>query len=73
MTDVERVGIVGCGLMGSGIAEVCALAERDVVVVESSRAAADAGLERITRSLARAAAAGKLTAAQRDTAWAGSR
>ncbi|MFI1280142.1 3-hydroxybutyryl-CoA dehydrogenase [Streptomyces sp. NPDC020858] len=68
MTDVERVGIVGCGLMGSGIAEVCALAGRDVVVVESSRAAADAGLERITRSLARAAAAGKLTAAQRDTA-----
>ncbi|WP_374772894.1 3-hydroxybutyryl-CoA dehydrogenase [Streptomyces sp. NBC_01310] len=68
MTDVERVGIVGCGLMGSGIAEVCALAGRDVVVVESSRAAADAGLERITRSLARAAAAGKLTGAQRDTA-----
>ncbi|MFD9516522.1 3-hydroxybutyryl-CoA dehydrogenase [Streptomyces sp. NPDC059979] len=68
MTDVERVGIVGCGLMGSGIAEVCALAGRDVVVVESSRAAADAGLERITRSLARAAAAGKLTGTQRDTA-----
>ncbi|MCX4776025.1 3-hydroxybutyryl-CoA dehydrogenase [Streptomyces sp. NBC_01264] len=68
MTDVERVGIVGCGLMGSGIAEVCARAGRDVVVVETSRAAADAGLERITRSLARATAAGKLTAAERDAA-----
>ncbi|MCX5015437.1 3-hydroxybutyryl-CoA dehydrogenase [Streptomyces sp. NBC_00555] len=68
MTDVERVGVVGCGLMGSGIAEVCALAGRDVVVVETSRTAADAGLERITRSLARAAAAGKLTDAERDTA-----
>lgn len=68
MTDVERVGIVGCGLMGSGIAEVCARAGRDVVVVETSRSAADAGLERITRSLARATAAGKLTTAERDAA-----
>ncbi|WP_329389361.1 3-hydroxybutyryl-CoA dehydrogenase [Streptomyces sp. NBC_01351] len=68
MTDVERVGIVGCGLMGSGIAEVCARAGRDVVVVETSRPAADAGLERIRRSLARASAAGKLTDAERDAA-----
>lgn len=68
MTDVERVGIVGCGLMGSGIAEVCARAGREVVVVETSRSAADAGLERITRSLDRATAAGKLTAAERDAA-----
>ncbi|MFD9727698.1 3-hydroxybutyryl-CoA dehydrogenase [Streptomyces sp. NPDC059072] len=60
----DRVGVVGCGLMGSGIAEVCARAGLDVVVAESGRAAADAGLERITRSLARAAAAGKLTAAE---------
>ncbi|MFB7368249.1 3-hydroxybutyryl-CoA dehydrogenase [Streptomyces sp. NPDC056222] len=68
MTDVERVGIVGCGLMGSGIAEVCARAGRDVVVVESDGPAAEAGLRRITRSLTRAAAAGKLTAAERDAA-----
>ncbi|WP_327308108.1 3-hydroxybutyryl-CoA dehydrogenase [Streptomyces sp. NBC_01298] len=68
MADVERVGIVGCGLMGSGIAEVCARAGRDVVVVESNRRAADAGLERITRSLARATAAGKLTTADREAA-----
>ncbi|MFD9030953.1 3-hydroxybutyryl-CoA dehydrogenase [Streptomyces sp. NPDC059567] len=68
MTDVERVGIVGCGLMGSGIAEVCAKAGRDVVVMESDGPAAEAGLRRITRSLARATAAGKLTAAERDAA-----
>ncbi|MFB7176769.1 3-hydroxybutyryl-CoA dehydrogenase [Streptomyces sp. NPDC056257] len=68
MTDVERVGIVGCGLMGSGIAEVCARAGRDVVVVEADQTAADAGLERIERSLARAAAAGKLTAADQEAA-----
>ena len=29
---IERVGVVGCGLMGSGIAEVCARADLDVVV-----------------------------------------
>ncbi|MFE6905844.1 3-hydroxybutyryl-CoA dehydrogenase [Streptomyces erythrochromogenes] len=68
MTDVERVGVVGCGLMGSGVAEVCARAGRDVVVVEASRTAAAAGLERITRSLGRATASGRLTAAERDAA-----
>ncbi|KOU23468.1 3-hydroxybutyryl-CoA dehydrogenase [Streptomyces sp. WM6372] len=68
MADVERVGIVGCGLMGSGIAEICARAGRDVVVVEASGTAADAGLQRITRSLARAADAGKLTPGERDAA-----
>ncbi|MFJ8011475.1 3-hydroxybutyryl-CoA dehydrogenase [Streptomyces sp. NPDC096339] len=60
----DRIGVVGCGLMGSGIAEVCARAGRDVVVAEADRAAADSGLARIERSLARAAAAGKLTAAE---------
>ncbi|MFG2773118.1 3-hydroxybutyryl-CoA dehydrogenase [Streptomyces sp. NPDC048350] len=68
MTEVERVGIVGCGLMGSGIAEVCARAGRDVVVVETNRTAAAAGRERISRSLERAATSGKLTDAARDAA-----
>ncbi|WP_432146296.1 3-hydroxybutyryl-CoA dehydrogenase [Streptomyces sp. bgisy084] len=67
---VERVGVVGCGLMGSGIAEVCARAGREVRVVESGQAAADAGLRRITGSLERATAAGKLSARDRDSALA---
>ncbi|MFE6130587.1 3-hydroxybutyryl-CoA dehydrogenase [Streptomyces sp. NPDC056437] len=70
MDGIERVGIVGCGLMGSGIAEVCARADRDVVVVESDDAAADAGRRRITASLDRALAAGKIDAEGRDTALA---
>ncbi|MFI6763948.1 3-hydroxybutyryl-CoA dehydrogenase [Streptomyces sp. NPDC050355] len=68
--DIARIGVVGCGLMGSGIAEVCARAGRDVLVVESSSGAADAGLDRIAGSLARAAAAGKLSGRDRDAALA---
>ncbi|WP_406397365.1 3-hydroxybutyryl-CoA dehydrogenase [Streptomyces sp. NBC_00879] len=70
MDDIERIGVVGCGLMGSGIAEVCALAGRNVVVLETSHAAAEAGLRRISRSLARATAAGKLSSTDRDVALA---
>lgn len=49
-----RVGVVGCGLMGSGIAEVCGRAQLDVIVVESSPAAVSAGTARIARSVQRA-------------------
>lgn len=59
--EIERVGIVGCGLMGAGIAEVSARAGADVVVVEQDAGAAAKGRERIARSLERAAARGKLT------------
>lgn len=57
---MQRVGIVGCGLMGAGIAEVSARAGREVLVVETSRSAAAAGLARIERSLHRAQERGKL-------------
>lgn len=67
---IARIGVVGCGLMGSGIVEVCARAGREVLVVESSAHAANAGLDRIAGSLARAAAAGKLTPHDRDATLA---
>lgn len=60
---MEKIGVVGCGLMGAGIAEVCARAGLDVVVAESSDAAAQAGRERLEKSLKRAEAKGKIDAA----------
>ncbi len=54
------MGVVGCGLMGSGIAEVSARAGLDVVVVESSQDGVDAGQQRLEKSLQRAESRGKL-------------
>ncbi len=71
MTDgIDRVGVVGCGLMGSGIAEVCARAGLDVVVREVNQSALDAGRRRIEGSLDRALKAGKLEVTERDAALA---
>jgi len=60
--DVERVGVVGAGLMGSGVAEVCARAGLEVVVVEVSEDLAAAGHRRVESSLSRAVSKGKLAA-----------
>jgi 3-hydroxybutyryl-CoA dehydrogenase len=58
---IDKVGVVGGGLMGSGIAEVAARAGLDVVVLESDGATAEKALDRVHRSVERAAERGKLT------------
>ena len=63
---IQRVGVVGCGLMGSGIAEVCARAGCDVTVREVEPILAERGRERIEQSLARAVHSGKLTEDERE-------
>ena len=63
-----RVGVVGGGLMGSGIAEVCVRAGVDVTVVEADEAGVARAEAAIGRSLDRAVSAGKLEAAERQEA-----
>jgi 3-hydroxybutyryl-CoA dehydrogenase len=62
MTDVEVVGIVGAGFMGSGIAESCAHAGIDVVIQEPEEAPLERSRERIESSIAHAVRRGKLEA-----------
>jgi len=69
LSGIERVGVVGCGLMGSGIAEVSARAGLDVVVTEVSEDALKAGRSRIEKSLARAVRNGKLAEEDRAAAF----
>ena len=58
--EISKVGVVGCGLMGHGIAQVAAQAGYDVVVREIEQGALDKGLGRIDKQLARAVEKGKL-------------
>jgi 3-hydroxybutyryl-CoA dehydrogenase len=68
--ELSRVGVVGCGLMGAGIAEVCARAGYDVVVREINDELLQEGLNRIRESLGKAVARGKATQEQADQAMA---
>jgi 3-hydroxybutyryl-CoA dehydrogenase len=61
MADIRRVGVVGAGLMGSGIAEVHARAGVEVIITEVNQPALDAGRARIEKSLQRGVRSGKLT------------
>ncbi|HEV2065062.1 MAG TPA: 3-hydroxybutyryl-CoA dehydrogenase [Thermoanaerobaculia bacterium] len=65
---LHKVGVLGAGLMGAGIAEVAARAGYTTVVREVSEDLAGKGLARIDSSLAKAVEKGKLSAADRDAA-----
>ncbi len=67
---IRKVGVVGCGLMGAGIVEVCAKSGYTVVVREINDELLKAGLARVQGSLDRAVAKGKLAVTERDAAWA---
>lgn len=66
MREIRTVGVLGAGLMGSGIAEVCAKAGFNVVVREVDQKALDAGKRRIENSLSKAVERGKLDAKTGD-------
>lgn len=70
MSGIERVGVIGGGLMGSGITEVASRAGLDVVVVEVSTEMAKSAAERVEASLRRAEKRGKIDAAEIDAVLA---
>lgn len=68
--SVDRVGIVGAGTMGHGIAQVCASRGIPVVLVDIAQAAIDKGLASVRGNLERLVQKDKLSAADRDAALA---
>jgi 3-hydroxybutyryl-CoA dehydrogenase len=68
--EVKRIGVVGCGLMGSGIAEVCARSGYSTIVLEVNQQFLDKGLNSLKSSLEKAASKGKLSAQDRDATLA---
>jgi len=68
--EIEKVGVVGCGLMGAGIVEVCAKAGYEVVVSEINDEFLQKGMDRLNKSLSRAVSKGKATQEEMDAALA---
>jgi 3-hydroxybutyryl-CoA dehydrogenase len=68
LTDIARVGVVGCGQMGAGIAEVAARSGLEVKVAETTGEALEIGRTRLFNSLSKAAQRGKITEEERDAA-----
>jgi 3-hydroxybutyryl-CoA dehydrogenase len=68
MDGIQRVGVLGCGLMGSGIAQVAAAAGHETFVRDVAQPVLDKGKGTIEKSLARLVEKGKLPAADRDAA-----
>jgi 3-hydroxybutyryl-CoA dehydrogenase len=63
---INNVAVLGCGLMGSGIAQVCAQAGRSVTVIEVSEEFLNKGLGSLNKQLGRMVEKGKLSAENRD-------
>src|SRR6185436_4213367 len=64
--EVKKVGVLGCGLMGHGIAQICAQAGWDVVVREVSQEKLDAGISKIDKQLSRTVEKGRMEQAEAD-------
>jgi enoyl-CoA hydratase/3-hydroxyacyl-CoA dehydrogenase len=67
--QIKTVGVVGCGLMGSGIAQTAAEGGFTTIVREPTRELIDRGLERIRDFLAKGVEKGKMSPARRDEVW----
>jgi 3-hydroxybutyryl-CoA dehydrogenase len=65
--EIQRIGVLGCGLMGHGITQVSAQAGYDVVVREADQGALEKGLGKVEKQLGRAVEKGKLEQADADS------
>ena len=65
-SDIKKIGVIGAGQMGNGIAHVCALADHDVYLMDVSDEGLEKGLESIRKNLDRAVARGKMSQADMD-------
>jgi 3-hydroxybutyryl-CoA dehydrogenase len=63
---ISKVGVVGCGLMGHGISQICAQAGWEVVVRDSDQAQLDKGMGKIEKQLGRAVEKGKMEQSEAD-------
>jgi 3-hydroxybutyryl-CoA dehydrogenase len=68
--EVKKIGVVGCGLMGSGIAEVCARSGYSTIALEVNQQFLDKGMNSIKASLEKAASKGKMSAQDKDATLA---
>jgi 3-hydroxybutyryl-CoA dehydrogenase len=68
--DIKKVGVVGCGLMGAGIAQVAAQAGYDTIVRELNEELLEKGLGRISAFLDKGVARKKMSQVKRDATWA---
>ena len=69
MSDIKRVGVLGCGLMGSGVAQVAAVAGYDTIVRDVTQPILDKAKAGIEKSLAKFVEKEKLSPADRDAAF----
>ncbi|MHB8462657.1 MAG: 3-hydroxyacyl-CoA dehydrogenase family protein [Vulcanimicrobiaceae bacterium] len=70
MSEIRKVGVCGAGLMGNGIAQTCAVAGFEVVLMEAAQAPLDRGMGMIAKSLEKFVEKGKMSAADRDATLA---
>src|ERR1043166_262047 len=69
--EIKKVGVVGCGLMGHGIAQVSAQSGYDVVVREVDQERLDSGLGKISKQLSRAVEKGRMEQSEADQVQGG--
>ena len=67
--SIEKVGILGCGLMGAGIAQICAQAGFETVARDIEQRFIDTGFGIVEKNLTKAVEKGKISQQEKDGTW----